>query len=212
VYEPFLSSTARSLDSVNSPISEVVFGEYAADYSGQYIALFVISGLSAILILKLITGFGLPALLLLLQGLRSGTAQQRNPAMYLAFLYAVIAFFIMLAFLLLTRFLSTRYTLMFCTTLMLMLPFIVESLWQRAGRVRPLLLFVLLYCAVDAHISFGDSKASVQEASNWLVANSPSDAQVVTNSAYLAYHSGRVAEYDRVNRYIDDESIRNAPS
>src|SRR5690606_2595560 len=73
VYEPFLSSTARSLDSFNSPISEAVFGEYAADYSGQYIALFVITGLSAILILKLITGFGLPALLLLLQGLRSDT-------------------------------------------------------------------------------------------------------------------------------------------
>lgn len=228
VYEPFLASTAASLDGVNSPISEAVFGDYAADYSGQYIALFVISGLAAILVLKLITGFGIPALLFILQGARSGDAEQHNPAMRQAFFYAFIAFLIMLAFLLLTRFLSTRYTLMFCTTLMLMVPFVIEGLWSGRGlgtaqrtdntnhhmptrRIRSLLMFVLLYCAVDAHISFGDSKESVQQASDWLVANTPVNTSVVTNSAYLAYHSKRVPEYDQTSRYIDQEAILNAP-
>lgn len=222
VYEPFLAATAQSLDGASSPISEAVFGDYAADYSGQYIALFVISGLSAILALKLITGFGIPALLLVLYGARSGDARQRSPAMHQAFLYACIAFLIMLAFLLLTRFLSTRYTLMFCTTLMLMVPFVIDALWQKgqehrakpprrpAPSIRSLLLVLLLYCAVDAHISFGDSKDSVQEASDWLRANTPTNASVVTNSAYLAYHSGRVPDYDRVSRYIDEETIINA--
>jgi len=211
VYQPFIASTTESLDGINSPISEAVFGEYAADYSGQYIALFLVTGLAAILVLKLITGFGIPALLLILQGLRTGSAQQSNPAMRQAFLYASIAFLIMLAFLLLTRFLSTRYTLMFCVTLMLMAPFVVDALWQRTRAIRSLLLLVLLYCSVDAHISFGDSKESVQQASDWLVANTPADAAVVTNSTYLAYHSKRVSEYDRTSRYIDQETILNAP-
>src|SRR5690606_8999783 len=143
VYQPFIASTTESLDGINSPISEAVFGEYAADYSGQYIALFLVTGLAAILVLKLITGFGIPALLLILQGLRTGSAQQSNPAMRQAFLYASIAFLIMLAFLLLTRFLSTRYTLMFCVTLMLMAPFVVDALWQRTRAIRSLLLLVL---------------------------------------------------------------------
>lgn len=211
VYQPFLAATAESLDGVNSPISDAVFGEYAADYSGQYIVLFLITGLAAILVLKLITGFGIPALLLILQGFRSGSAPRGNPAMHQAFLYAGVAFLIMLAFLLLTRFLSTRYTLVFCVTLLLVVPFVIEALWQRTRAIRSLLLLLLLYCGVDAHISFGDSKEAVQQASDWLVANTPGDATVVTNSTYLAYHSRRVPDYDQTSRYIDHETILNAP-
>ncbi len=214
-YRPFLTAAADSLNGVTSPISDVVFGEYGANFSGQYIALFLMAGLSAILLLKLVTGFGVPALLVMLYGFGNGSSETRNRTLFPVFWYAFIAFIILLIFLLLTRFISTRYTLLFCTTLMLLVPLIIDNILQklptnpRAKAVKNGLFFLALFCFIDAHISFGDSKKSVQDATDWLVANIQPNTAVLTNSSYLAYESGLVADYDKVSRYIDSETISN---
>ncbi len=131
--------------------------------------------------------------------------------------YALIAFTILLGFLLLTRFMSTRYTLLFCTLLMLMVPLVVDSALAQARSMattramRGVLGFLALFCVIDAHISFGDSKDFLEQASTWLRENSEENALVITNSNYVAYHSGRVEEYDKVGRYIDMQTITDAP-
>lgn len=215
-YRPFFAAASVSLNSVTSPISTAVFGEYGANFSGQYIALFLIAGLSAILLLKLVTGFGVPVLLVMIYGFAKRLSEVRNRTLYPVFWYALIAFIILLTFLLFTRFISTRYTLLFCTTLLVLVPLTIDNVLQKlpanrnAKTIKYILGFLALFCAIDAHISFGESKASVQDASNWLVANVQPNEAVLTNSSYVAYESGLVEDYDRVSRYIDSETISNA--
>ncbi len=220
VYLPFVQDAWTALSAASSPLSTAVFGEYASDFSGQYIVLFMTAGLAAILVLKLISGFGVPALLVLAYGLRQRSGELGSfgtPVIRVVLTYAVIAFIILLGFLMLTRFMSTRYTLLFCTLLMLMVPLVVDSALAQARTaaatrvVRGVLGFLALFCAIDAHISFGHSKDFLQQASTWLRDNTEENALVITNSNYVAYHSGRVEEYDKVGRYIDMETLVNAP-
>ncbi|MEK7259066.1 MAG: hypothetical protein AAB211_04640 [Pseudomonadota bacterium] len=217
VYLPFVQDAWAALSASSSPLSTAVFGEYAADFSGQYIVLFMTAGLAAILVLKLISGFGVPALLVLAYGLRQRSGELGNPVMRMVLTYALIAFTILLGFLVLTRFMSTRYTLLFCTLLMLIVPLVVDSALAQARSMaatrtmRGVLGFLALFCVIDAHISFGDSKDFLEQASTWLRENSGEDALVITNSNYVAYHSGRVEEYDKVGRYIDMQTITDAP-
>ncbi len=217
VYLPFVQDAWTALSAASSPLSTAVFGEYASDFSGQYIVLFMTAGLAAILVLKLIFGFGVPALLVLAYGLRQRSGELGSPVMRVVLSYALIAFIILLGFLMLTRFMSTRYTLLFCTLLMLMVPLVVDSALAQARTeaatrvMRGMLGFLALYCAIDAHISFGHSKDFLQQASTWLRDNTEENALVITNSNYVAYHSGRVEEYDMVGRYIDMQTLVNAP-
>jgi hypothetical protein len=216
VYLPFLRDAAFALGAEDSPLGAAIFGEYAANFSGQYLWLFMLTGLSAILAMKLITGFGIPVMVVLLYGAQQRMLQWRDPQLRPALAAALIAFVIMLAFLALTRFLSTRYTLLFCVLVLLLIPLFIDKLLDAPRdrfamqKLTVALGFLLLYCSIDAHISFGPSRAPVQQASEWLRNNTPVEAKVLTNSNYLAYHSERVAAYDEIERYINNDTISDA--
>jgi len=209
VYLPFVTAALQPTDAAVSPVAVAVFGDYAAEFSGQYLWLFMVGGMSTLLLLKLAAGFGGPALLVLLYGWRTGTLPLRDPALRPLLCNALIAFGILLGFLLLTRFLSTRYTLLFCVLLLPLLPLVIDTALERlptlprAGLLRGTALFLLLFCAVDAHVSFGRSKHSLEQASGWLRGQTAPGTLLLTNSNYVAYHSGMVADYDKVYRYVD---------
>lgn len=215
VYLPFLTDSIDALTAQNSPLAVAIFGEYAANFSGQYLWAFMLAGMSTVLLLKLITGFGVPALLLFLYGYKEYSLEVRDPALRVTLAYMLIAFGILLVFFALTRFISTRYTLMVCLTalapLALSIDRFIEPL-QRSSRRKLLqgaLSMLVLFSVVDAHISFGDSDRSLQEAVQWLQDNTEQGDNVFTNSNYVAYFSGRVAEYDQLNRYISSQDISN---
>jgi hypothetical protein len=209
VYLPFVTAVLNSSNSAVSPVADAVFGEYAAEFSGEYLWLFMAGGMSALLLVKLAAGFGGPALLVLFYGWRTGTLPLRDPALRPLLCNALIAFAILLGFLLLTRCLSTRYTLLFCVLLLPLLSLVLDTALERlptlprAGLLRGMALFLLLFCAVDAHISFGRSKHSLEQASVWLREQAAPGAALLTNSNYVAYYSGMVADYDKVYRYVD---------
>ena len=69
-----------------------VFGEYAAEFSGEYLWLFMAGGMSALLLLKLAAGFGGPALLVLYYGWRTGSLPLRDRALRPLLFNALIAF------------------------------------------------------------------------------------------------------------------------
>jgi hypothetical protein len=209
VYLPFVTAALQSSDAAVSPVAEAVFGEYAAEFSGQYLWLFMLGGMSALLLVKLAAGFGGPALLVLLYGWRTGSLPLRDPALRPVLWNALIAFGVLLGFALLTRFLSTRYTLLFCVLLLPLLPLVLDTALERlptlprAGLLRGIAMFLLLFCAVDAHISFGRSKHSLEQASAWLRTQTAPGVTLLTNSNYVAYYSGMVADYDKVYRYVE---------
>jgi len=216
VYLPFLTAALQALGESNTGLSDAIFGEYAADFSGEHLWLFMLGGMTTLLIFKLVSGFGIPALLVLVYGWRTRTMPVALPALRPLLFNAGIAFAILLAFLLLTRFLSSRYTLLFCMLLLPLLTLVLDATIERlpqlprARLARGLLGFALLFCLVDAHVSFGRSKQSLQQASDWLRSNAVAGTVLLTNNNYVAYYSGMVADYDKVLRYIDVSLLDNA--
>jgi hypothetical protein len=84
------------------------------------------------------------------------------------------------------------------------------SLQPRVTLAKGILGFALLFCMVDAHVSFGRSKQSLEQASEWLRNNAVDGSVLLTNNNYVAYYSGMVADYDKVLRYIDFSVLDNA--
>lgn len=215
VYLPFLTNAVAALSAENSPIAVAIFGEYAANFSGQYLWAFMFAGMSTLLFIKLVAGFGAPILLLFLYGYKQVGQVIRDSSIRVTLTYILISFAILLVFLALTRFIASRYTLLFCLTalplLVLAIDKFIEPL-QRSARPRlmqGILAAVVLFSAVDAHISFGDSGRSLDEAVQWLSENTAQGDSVFTNSNYVAYYSGRVEDYDLINRYISAQDIGN---
>lgn len=214
IYTPFIESLAQYFDADNRDITTVVFGDYAANYSGEYIGLFLVAGLSAILVYKLILAFGAPVLILFANAFFQKQLTLSNK-MRPALVCAAVAFAIMFGFLLLTRFISSRYALLFCVLIVLMIPIVLERAWHSTSFSakpmlwRSLLITLALYGFVDAHLSFGDDSAAVKAATQWVKSNTSGQSAFYTNDPYLAYHSQRVEEYDKVSRYIEVDTIAN---
>ncbi len=218
VYLPFLRDVFAAFSDRNSPLAVAVFGEFASNFAGDYLGVFMVAGLAAMLVLILLGVLGGPALLILGYGVYTRTLPWREPVLRPVVGMAVVSFGILLAFLLLTRFMVPRYTLLFVLCGLLFVPAIIDSALERLPSLaRPRLLrgtlgILLLFSSIDAHISFGDSKEYLDEAVAWLLRNSPPEAIVLTNNNYVGYHSGRVAEYDRIFRYLaEDEIEKTAP-
>lgn len=216
VYLPFLTAALQTLGEGNTGLADAIFGDYAAEFSGEHLWLFMLGGMTTLLAFKLTSGFGVPTLLVLLYGWRTRTLPLAIPGLRPLLFNAGIAFVILLAFLLLTRFLSTRYTLLFCMLLLPLVPLVVDAALERlpalprAALLKSVAGFLLLFCAIDAHVSFGRSKASVQQASEWLRENAGAEAVLLTNSNYVAYYSALVPDYDKVYRYIDPAVLDTA--
>lgn len=216
VYWPFLHDALIAFSDKSSPLSIAVFGEYAANFSGKYIWLFMFAGLSAVLLAQLLSGLGVPALLLVIYGLAQQRREFSQDSTRVLLGFVFISFAILLVFLGLTRFISTRYTMLFSLSLLAIMSVVIDNMLvqidtlKRRNLAKGALVFFLLFSAIDAHISFGDSRDSLQDASEWLVANTQSGDAIFTNSDYIAYHSGRVENYDEVSRYITDGMIENA--
>jgi hypothetical protein len=216
VYGPFLRDALFAMSDGDSDLSVAIFGDYASNFSGQYIWLFMLSGLSAVLLAQLLKGLGVPALLLLFYGLSKHREDlfQKDTRVLLSF--TLISFTILLAFLALTRFISTRYTMMFSLSILVLLPLILDNLLTRIEQMQArklanaAVIFLLTFSAVDAHISFGGSRTSLQSAVDWVLTNTQEGEAFLTNSRYVAYHTGRVEDYDVISRYIEDDVIQNA--
>lgn len=217
VYWPFVRDAVLTFSGRDSPLSIAIFGEYAANFSGRYTWLFMLTGLSAILFAKLFSGFGLPTLLILVYGVRQQRREFAHPNLRPVFAYALISLFILLAFLVLTRFISARYTMLLSLCILVTLPLLLDKALIHLQRIehkklaQGILGFLLLFSTVDAHISFGASRDSLQQASAWLAANTEPGDNVFTNNNYIAYHSGRVEDYDLVTRYISADALANTP-
>lgn len=210
-YAPFLEQSTRILDADREQLSQALFTDHAAMFSEQYLTLFVVSGLSAILVAKLLEGFGILFLGMLLYGYWQRMCHiPRHVALPVA-AYLLTALLILFAFVLLTRFLTTRYTLLFCTVMVIFVPLIIDRAWRKAERNSKLRRFswiagfLLLYNVMDAHISFGEPKTYTTEALQWLLEHTDSAAPLLSNEEYIAWKSGRVADYDRVHREMPVE-------
>ena len=216
IYQPFASNIAQLLGDNTYELSRSVFGNYAAQFVDHYTPFFLLAGLLGMLLACIIDSLGLVAAPLLLYGALKRLHRLPAAATVVFVAWLVTALAILVGFMLLTRFTTARYALLFCLTLLLWLPFIVDRIWSQAAankRIKgfgALMGFLALFAAIDAHISFGASKAHLDEGTEWLLQNTRAESTLVTNEIRVAYDSKRVAEFDRVEREWDPALIANA--
>lgn len=216
VYWPFLRDAISAISEEDSPLSRAIFGEYAANFSDDTLWVFMLTGLAAVLVVTLMETFGLTSLILFAWSARR-MPRGETTASHVLLAYALVAFLIPLGFLLLTRFLAHRYTMLFCLSCLVFLPLVIDRAWSSAGGSRRprlwrgMLVFLLAYSFADSHIRFHNSDDSLEQASEWVQQNTRVGDVVFTNNSYIAYYSGRVKDYDKVVRYIADDVIENTP-
>lgn len=212
IYEPFVSGNFTLNDDERALLGSLLFTEYAATFSREYIEIFLLAGMIAILLANLFTALGGPYLLILFIGLLQ--KQVRLPLRLKApmLFYLGINLIILLGFLLITRYLSSRYAMLMCILIVLFVPLTLHHLLEtskQANRnwIRYCVAIFLTYCAIDSYISFGESKSYVNDSIEWLAENTPDTAGLVTNNHALAYFSGKVVDYDLVLRNLTEEDI-----
>lgn len=205
IYQPFLSNLAPLFGADSPQLEQVVFGEYASQFVGDYTGIFLSAGLITVLLACIVDSLGLAVAPLLLYGYWRRFLQLSQPGKAVLLSWLVIAAGILLMFMLVTRFTTTRYTLLLCLLLLVWLPFVIDRGWRHAvslqnrGFMRWALLLTL-FAAIDGHLSFGASKTHLDEASQWINASTRASSTLITNEIHIAYQSGRVEHYDEVRR------------
>ncbi|RZW14206.1 MAG: hypothetical protein EX260_10885 [Desulfobulbaceae bacterium] len=193
-------------------MGRAIFGDYAANFSADYLPLFMVAGLLAVMIIYLFRGIGGPFLIIMLSGLLSRTwrvpRRQSAPLLTVILVNGLIA----LGFLVTTRFLSSRYVMLLCIVLALFVPLLLSRLQTMAlakhQRFIPKLIGLLLvYCAVDAYISFGADRSYLREAGDWIAQNTPESTTLLTNNRIVAYYSKRVEDYDELQIMLTEDDI-----
>ena len=212
IYEPFFSGTFTVNDEERALLGSLLFTEYASIFSREYIEVFLFAGMISILLANLLAGVGGPYLIILTIGLfKSRLRLNREVAIPVAF-YLCINFLILLSFIIVTRYLSSRYAMLMCILLVLFVPSIVLHFLDSArisGRKSIFYIVAIFfsYCAIDSYYSFGESKFYVRDSIEWIAQNTDGSSELVTNNHAIAYFSGKVEDYDLVQRNLTEEEI-----
>ena len=213
VYEPFLANLTSLNDVQNYSLSRGIFGEYAQTYSGPYLSLFMTAGLLAILSVKLFEGIGGPFFWLLTYGALKRTIALERFKVVPILIFLLTNLTIVFIFITITKFVSARYSMLFCLALILFVPLVLDKIVERVQQTslkilgnRVLILF-FGYCAFDSFISFGSSKSYINESLAWYQAENRSNKNLITNNHAIAYFSGDIKNYDKVPRIISEREI-----
>lgn len=212
VYKPFLANTFTPDPTQTEAIGNVLFGEYAASFSREYIGMFMAAGLLTILFANLFNSIGGPYLWVLVYGAFQKQLQVTRAVAMPVLLYMLTNALVLLGFLLITRYLTSRYAIMFSLMLVLVIPQLLayylhnKSAARRRSAIVVLSVF-LTYCAFDSYITFGDSKRYVYDAIAWVETNSEDSTALVTNNHAVAYYSGKVVDYDKTVRNLTAADI-----
>tara|TARA_B110000858_G_scaffold196515_1_gene255508 strand:- start:13807 stop:15321 length:1515 start_codon:yes stop_codon:yes gene_type:complete len=212
IYEPFITGSFTLSDEQRALLGSLLFSEYAATFSREYIELFLFAGMISILLANLFTAIGGPYLIILTIGLfKHHLHLNREVAIPVAF-YICINFLILLGFIIITRYLSSRYAMLMCILLVLLVPGVVLHILESArasGRKSRVYIIAVFfsYCAIDSYYSFGESKAYVRDSIEWMAQNTDASSGLVTNNHAIAYFSGKVEDYDLVQKNLTEEEI-----
>ena len=212
-YVPFITETLFPSPDRAMAVATALFNDFAANYSKEYILPILLVALLIVLAGNLFNAVGGPFLLVILFGLakKYATLPRRVALPVMTFMLCNLV--ILFCFVFITRYLTSRYALVFSTLLILLVPVIMQRTLEWAGQIgqlrliRPVLVIFLLYCAFDAYVSFGENKAYLHEAADWVRENSPPDTALLTNSNLIAFDSGRIADYDMTERMIPAAQI-----
>ena len=111
------------------------------------------------------------------------------------FIFLLTNLTIVFIFITITKFVSTRYSMLFCLALILFIPLILDKIIERVQQTSLKILYnrVLIlffgYCAFDSFISFGSPKTYINESLTWYQAENHLHKRLITNNHAIAYFS-----------------------
>lgn len=214
VYLPFVQANLSPGEARSTELGRLLFGEHAANFSQAYMTGVIAAGLLVILFMTLFAGLSGQFFFLLLYG-----AWRRQlkltPATRSPFLVTIaVNFLILLVFLYVTRFLSSRYAIILCLLLATQVPLVIRAWIEHSARKRwarlsrSLVVLFFAYCAFDAYVSFGYPRDYLTDSVDFIEERLATEQSLLTNNHTVAYRSGRVVAYDEVQRLITLEAIR----
>jgi hypothetical protein len=211
-YQPFIESLTSSNLQRTQALSVAIFGKYAANYSNDFVGVFIISGLFSLLIVKIIIGIGAPLFFFVIAKPTGHRVKIDRSTVLTLSSYFFVNFSIVTIFIFVTRYLPGRHTMVLSLVVLIFISLLVKNLLYSPSTWKPLLIraascFLLFYCATDSYYSFGHKKNYISDAVQWLDQTSPSSQILLTNNHAIAYKSGRVKNYDQVPRNLSGEEI-----
>jgi hypothetical protein len=167
----------------------------------------LLGGLTAFLD-NVVNAFSVPlTVLVLLFGLsRRSLPAAPVPARRALQFYTGISLITLATFVAIMHFLTQRYALLLCLLLLSLVPLILDDLYAAARqrgtlkRFHAIFGFYCFYYLVDSLVSFGYSQQHIVDGLAWTRSELPAGASLKTNNFAVAYHSGRVTDYDKTVR------------
>lgn len=211
-YRYYLPELAELLPGIRATAEGVGAAMFRPDnFPGEHSAIHALPALLVgdllALVTNLVNALGAPATLFLLYyRLRHAPLALPAAASRVLLTYIGGSLLALLLFVLIMHFLTQRYAALLCLLVLSMVPAMLDDVYaaaQQAGSVRRFryafgfLCFALL---VDSLLSFGYSQSHIDQGIAWAHAEIPDGARVTTNNFALAYHSGRVPDYDKTVR------------
>lgn len=212
VYQSFIGSAFSPDEARSTELGRVLFSEHAAAYSQEYITVFLVAGFLTILLANLFNAIGGPYLIVLLLGFFRKHVQLRREILLPIIAYLLVNAVILFSFLFITRFLTSRYAMLFCILLVIFVPLIMLKILNQATgskqkSTRLLIAIFFTYCTFDSYLSFGESKDYVFDSIEWLAENTDEASGLITNNHAIAYFTGKVDRYDIAPKYLSREQI-----
>ncbi|MGM0631535.1 MAG: hypothetical protein ACQETO_00010 [Pseudomonadota bacterium] len=212
-YRPFLDSVLNGSGSGQAALTEAMFTDHAARHSAEYTGLILTIGLTAMLIARLLESLGIVAVGIIGYGMWRHPPTLPRVCFRPWVTWLVTSLAILVLFTLVTRFMTTRYTLLFSMLLLVLVPLIMDRIWtaaEQTGRQRRFAWvfgLLLAYSAIDAHITFGEPKTWLPATIEWLEQETDADTPLRTNERYIAWRSGRIEAYDQVRRDLPAQAL-----
>lgn len=211
-YEPFLDGMLNISSDQSASLAVAVFGEFAANYSKDYLWLFFAAGLFSLLVANVISGIGPPLLVLIAAWKMKLSPRLERSAFFVLAGYFAMNLVIVTLFVFLTRFLPSRYTMVLALVSLIFIVLLIKEILRYAQTKNTTLIhgalgFLLLYCAVGSYYSFGAKKTYVADSIEWLAQEEFRPLPLLTNNHAIAYSSGKIENYDRIPRNLTSQSI-----
>jgi len=211
-YVPFINNLLGHPENY-ALLSDQLSATHGEDIAEQFASVRDPITLLSTLVATLIAGISGAYIWLLLFGLaiRCWPARTSLPREMLAWISINAA--LVLGFLVLTGFLSSRYVMVLGLMMATQIPFIIAATLHSTEdealqkKMRIGLTLFLIFCFFDAHISFGRSRAYLQNSADYLAAHVATGEEILTNNHSIAYASRLVEHYDQVSRTPEAERI-----
>ena len=162
-----------------------------------------LAGLAAVLALNILRALTWPYVFVLAWarlsrlsfGLRRSDANMINVHLVISLLYLGL-------FTLINQFMLERYSSIFVLFALLYLPFVLNTLWDKAaGKGKLLVLVLLVGMSLDSAHNTDYRKAFIRDAKDWLLDNTAKNTTVISNERYIAYFSERQYDWENSGRH-----------